>query len=76
MTLMTLTPKLIVAVSRDAANSQMQAAGRTKWSRADARLACETQARLMQKHGDYCQQLAADEALRRMEKPLPKNVPF
>ena len=76
MSLMNVTPEIAVAAGRDAADRQMHAAGRAKWSRDDARLATETQAKLMQKYGDYYQQLAADEALRRMAKPLPKNVPF
>lgn len=74
--LITVTPAIAYAAGHDAANRQMRAAGRTKWSRDDQRVACETSARLMQQYGNYFEQLAADEALRRMAKPLPKNVPF
>lgn len=74
--LMTVTPAIARAAGQDAANKRMRAAGRSKWNHFDMQLACETQARLMQQYGDYCEQLAADDVLRRMAKPLPKNVPF
>lgn len=47
----------------DAANRQMRAAGRTKWSRADYNLACVTSARLLLKIGNECDKAAAREVL-------------
>lgn len=44
---MTATYRIAIAAGRDAANKQMAKAGRTKWARADYKLACETFERLM-----------------------------
>lgn len=63
--LMTLTPDLIFAAGRDAANRQMRAAGRAKWSRSDARVACITVNQLTLKYGSPMEQMAARECLRR-----------
>ena len=41
-----LTPDLMYAAGKDAADRQMRAEGRTHWNEADYNLACETVSRL------------------------------
>lgn len=64
-----MTPAIAKAVGFDAANAQMQRAGRKSWNSDDANLAATTQAQLMQFCGSYHERLAADEVLFR-------NFPF